>query len=111
MSAENTVETVRDTIRQGAAFDRPFILRNLAATVLACAGLVGNSSTTVIGAMLVASLTGPVMGIGLALVDADQRLLRRAAATLLGGVLLVLATSALIGRSCPTSRPPMRCSC
>jgi uncharacterized hydrophobic protein (TIGR00271 family) len=105
MSAENSVEAVRDTIRQGAAFDRPFLLRNLAATVLACAGLLGNSSTTVIGAMLVASLTGPIMGIGLALVDADNRLLRRSAATLLGGVLLVLATSASIGRVAPDSAP------
>ena len=93
MPAEDAVEAVRDTIRQGAAFDRPFILRNLAATVIACAGLVGNSSTTIIGAMLVASLTGPIMGIGLALVNADHRLLRRAAAALLGGALLVLTTS------------------
>jgi uncharacterized hydrophobic protein (TIGR00271 family) len=105
MLADSSLEAVRDTIRQGAAFDRPFILRNLAATVLACAGLVGNSSTTVIGAMLVASLTGPIMGIGLALVDADNRLLRRAAGTLLGGALLVLATSALIGRLVPDSAP------
>jgi uncharacterized hydrophobic protein (TIGR00271 family) len=105
MPADSTVEAVRDTIHQGAAFDRPFILRNLAATVLACAGLVGNSSTTVIGAMLVASLTGPVMGIGLALVDADNRLLRRSFATLLGGALLVLATSALIGRAVPDAPP------
>lgn len=105
MPADSAVEATRDTIRQGAAFDRPFILRNLAATVLACAGLIGNSSTTVIGAMLVASLTGPVMGIGLALVDADHRLLRRAAATLLGGALLVLATSALIGRVVPEAPP------
>lgn len=105
MSADNAVEAVRDTIRQGAAFDRPFILRNLAATVLACAGLLGNSSTTVIGAMLVASLTGPIMGIGLALVDADHRLLRRSAAALLGGALLVLATSATIGRLAPDAAP------
>ena len=105
MPADSTVEAVRDTIRQGAAFDRPSILRNLAARVLACAGLIGNSSTTVIGAMLVASLTGPIMGIGLALVDADNRLLRRAAATLLGGALLVLTTSALIGRAVPDAAP------
>ena len=105
MANENAVEAVRDAIRQGAAFDRPFMLRNLAATVLACAGLLGNSSTTVIGAMLVASLTGPITGIGLALVDADNRLLRRSAATLLGGVLLVLATSASIGRLAPDSAP------
>jgi uncharacterized hydrophobic protein (TIGR00271 family) len=105
MPADSTTEAVRDTIEQGAAFDRPFVLRNLAATVLASAGLVGNSSTTVIGAMLVASLTGPVMGVGLALVGADNRLLRRSISALLGGVLLVLATAAAIGRVVPDLPP------
>jgi uncharacterized hydrophobic protein (TIGR00271 family) len=99
------IETGREAIRQGAGFDQPFVLRNLAATVLACAGLIANSSTTIIGAMLVASLTGPIMGIGLALVDADSRLLRRSAFTLAGGALLVLSTGALIGRLTPDTAP------
>jgi len=105
MPVDKTIEAGREAIQQAAAFDRPFILRNLAATVLACAGLIGNSATTIIGAMLVASLTGPVMGIGLALVDADNRLLRRSLVTLIGGVLLVLATSAAIGRVVPDIAP------
>ena len=105
MPADNTVEAGREAIHQGAAFDQPFMLRNLAATVLASAGLLGNSATTIIGAMLVASLTGPVMGIGLALVDADNRLLRRSLFTLLGGAVLVLATGASIGRVAPDIAP------
>jgi uncharacterized hydrophobic protein (TIGR00271 family) len=105
MTIDTNVEAGREAIHQGAAFDRPFMLRNLAATVLASAGLLGNSATTIIGAMLVASLTGPVMGIGLALVDSDNRLLRRSLFTLLGGALLVLATSAAIGRVVPDITP------
>jgi uncharacterized hydrophobic protein (TIGR00271 family) len=95
----------RETIRQGAAFDRPFVLSNLAATVIACAGLLGNSSATIIGAMLVATLMGPIMGIGLALVDFDDRLLRRSLATLVGGALMVLATGIALGSIAPDAAP------
>lgn len=57
----------RVVITDGAGFDRPFVLSNLAATVIACGGLLANSAATIIGAMLVATLMGPIMGIGLAL--------------------------------------------
>jgi uncharacterized membrane protein len=64
--------TTREALREGAALDGPFILSNLAATVIASAGLLGNSAATIIGAMLVATLMGPIMGVGLALVDFDN---------------------------------------
>lgn len=94
----------RDSIRQSAGFDRAFIFSNLAATVIACAGLLGDSAATIIGAMLVATLMGPIMGIGLALVDFDNRLLRQSLAALAAGVLLVLAASVLLGSIAPTLR-------
>jgi uncharacterized hydrophobic protein (TIGR00271 family) len=104
-SVNDPITLGRESIRQGAGFDTPFVLSNLAATVIACAGLVGDSSATVIGAMLVATLMGPIMGIGLALVDFDDRLLRRSLATLVGGALMVLATGILFGRLAPDAGP------
>jgi uncharacterized hydrophobic protein (TIGR00271 family) len=95
----------RESIRQGAGFDRPFILSNLAATVIACAGLLGDSAATIIGAMLVATLMGPILGVGLALVDLDDRLLRRSLATLIGGALMVLATGIVLGSLVPHAAP------
>jgi uncharacterized hydrophobic protein (TIGR00271 family) len=95
----------RESIRQSAGFDRPFVMSNLAATVIACAGLLGDSSATVIGAMLVATLMSPIMGIGLALVDFDNRLLRRSLLTLVGGVTLVLAIGVLFDRIAPEVAP------
>jgi uncharacterized hydrophobic protein (TIGR00271 family) len=99
------VEAGRQSIRQGSGFDRPFIFTNLVATVIACAGLIGDSSATIIGAMLIATLMGPIMGIGLALVDFDNRLLRRSLVTLVGGALMVLATGALLGSLAPDAAP------
>jgi len=89
--------TARITISEGASFDRPFVLSNLAATVIANGGLLGNSAATIIGAMLIAMLMGPIMGIGLALVDFDTRLLWRSLLTLTGGTLMVLGLSVLCG--------------
>ena len=95
----------RDSIRQSAGFDRAFIFSNLAATVIACAGLLGDSAATIIGAMLVATLMGPIMGIGLALVDFDNRLLRQSLGALAAGVLLVLTASVLLGSIFPHVAP------
>jgi uncharacterized hydrophobic protein (TIGR00271 family) len=99
------VEFGRESIRQSAGFDRPFVLSNLAATVIASAGLLGDSSATVIGAMLVATLMSPIMGIGLALVDFDNRLLRKSLLALVGGAIMVLAIGMLIGCIAPAIAP------
>jgi len=99
------VQAGREAIRQGAAFDRPFVLSNLAATAIGCAGLIGDSSATIIGAMLIATLMGPILGVGLALVDADNRLLRRSLTALVGGALLVLATGVAVGSIAPDTGP------
>jgi uncharacterized hydrophobic protein (TIGR00271 family) len=88
---------VRDAIRDGALLDGPFVLSNLAATVIATAGLLGDSAATVIGAMLIATLMGPIMGVGLALVEYDNRLLWRALRTLAAGTVMVFAVAFVLG--------------
>jgi len=92
---------VRDAILGGASLDGPFLLSNLAATVIATAGLLADSAATVIGAMLIATLTGPIMGVGLALVDSDNPLLWRALRSLVAGTVLVVATGWLLGLLAP----------
>jgi uncharacterized hydrophobic protein (TIGR00271 family) len=101
----NPIAIGRDSIRQGAGFDRAFIFSNLAATVIACAGLLGDSAATIIGAMLVATLMAPIMGIALALVDFDNRLLRQSLITLASGALLVLIAGTLLGSVAPDAGP------
>ena len=96
--ASNVIKTnVRSAIEAGAAFDKSYVLMNALAAVIACYGLLSDNGSGVIGAMLVAMLLGPIMGVGLALVDGDNPLLRRSAVSELGGVLLVLGIAVAIG--------------
>jgi uncharacterized membrane protein len=49
-----------------------------AAALLAGIGLIENSPAVIIGAMLIAMLFGPIIGIAMALAETDLRLLGRA---------------------------------
>ncbi len=90
-------QKVHDNIRAGAAFDRAYVLMNILAAVIASYGLLANSPAVVIGAMIVAMLIGPIMGMSLSLVEGDYRLTRSALVSLVGGVVLVYATAFVIG--------------
>jgi uncharacterized hydrophobic protein (TIGR00271 family) len=100
-----TRRAVRAAICAGARFDGPFVLANLAATVIATAGLLGDGAATVIGAMLIATLTGPIMAIGLALVDYDNPLLWRALSSLAAGTAMVVAVGLVGGLVAPSMSP------
>ena len=63
---------------------------------IATFGLLSGSSATVIGAMIVAPLMGPITGIAFALIMANRRLLRRASLSLTLGSLLTVLTAATI---------------
>ena len=68
-----------------------FFLLVVFSCAIATSGLVTNSGAVIIGAMLVAPLMSPIIGIGLASVIGDEKLLRTALITLfLGAVLAVL---------------------
>ena len=91
-------EAICQSIRENAAFTAPFVTMNALATVVACYGLLQNSTAVVIGAMIIAMLLGPISGIALALVSGDNALLRRALAAEIGGALVVLAVAFVIGK-------------
>ncbi|MGV8967774.1 MAG: TIGR00341 family protein [Cellulomonas sp.] len=58
--------------------------------VIAVAGVLADSSATVIGAMIIAPLSGPIMGIALGIVLGDGRLVLRSGAFVAGGVVVVI---------------------
>jgi uncharacterized hydrophobic protein (TIGR00271 family) len=90
-------EETRTTIQRGASLTLTFAVMNCLATIIACYGLLADSTAGIIGAMVVALLLGPIEGIGLALVDADMLLLRKSLLAGLVGVTIVMATAFLIG--------------
>jgi len=65
------------------------------AAMIATLGLLSNSAATIIGAMIVAPLMGPIISAAYALVTADHRLLSRSLLTIITGTLLVVTISAV----------------
>ncbi len=69
--------------------------------VLSCSiatfGLLTNSAAVIIGAMLVAPLMSPILGLSLASIAGEQRMFRHAVVALVEGVLLAIVLSSLIG--------------
>jgi uncharacterized hydrophobic protein (TIGR00271 family) len=73
----------------------------LLAAVIASAGVVSDSTATVIGAMIVAPLMTPILGIVLAVVLADGANLRRSVLLVLAGAIAVVAVGWLVGLAVP----------
>ncbi|WP_299538884.1 TIGR00341 family protein [uncultured Streptomyces sp.] len=67
------------------------------AAVIAGAGVIGDSTATVIGAMIVAPLMTPILGSALALVLADRRQVIRSALLVLGGAAAVVLIGMVLG--------------
>jgi uncharacterized hydrophobic protein (TIGR00271 family) len=87
------VTTGEDRGRKSSAF---WVLLVLAA-VIASAGVVADSTATVIGAMIVAPLMTPILGTALALVLADRREVLHNIGLVVAGALLVIAIGYVIG--------------
>jgi len=71
------------------------------AAVIASAGVVSDSTATVIGAMIVAPLMTPILGIVLAVVLADGANLRRCVLLVVAGAAAVVAIGWLVGLFVP----------
>ena len=65
--------------------------------VIATAGVVGDSTAVVIGAMIVAPLMTPILGTAFALVLSDRNRMLRSLATVIGGALMVIAVGYVAG--------------
>lgn len=90
------------------AGDRPakssaFWIMLVLSTVIASAGVLADSTATVIGAMIVAPLSTPIMGMALGLAKGSRSALLSSGWYVLRGVVLVVALGALFSLSMPTS--------
>ena len=91
------IQTARAEITQNAQFDKAFIIMNALAAIIASYGLLADSASGVIGAMLVAMLLSPIAGVSLSLVDGNHVLLRQSLLSLLGGAGIVVLCAFIIG--------------
>lgn len=100
-SQRRTVQHLRDAVffdgdQASQKLSRFWILLVLAA-IIAAAGVVADSTVTVIGAMIVAPMMTPIQGIMVATVLGDKRNLARSILLVASGALVVVAIAYIIG--------------
>jgi len=84
-------------LRTGSTWGPDFVGMLGLASAIASLGLLQNSPAVVIGSMLLAPLMTPMIGLGLALSQANARLARQCGQSIGLGFLLTLAVSFLVG--------------
>ncbi|HLA97014.1 MAG TPA: DUF389 domain-containing protein, partial [Anaerolineales bacterium] len=87
---------VQALLRQASHPDFSYFILVVLSSVIATLGLLTNSAAVIIGAMLVAPLMSPIIGLGLASISGDSHLLGDAAKALLRGAALAVLISFLL---------------
>jgi uncharacterized hydrophobic protein (TIGR00271 family) len=87
---------VQMQLREDSSPDFDFFLLVLLSSVIATLGLLIDSPATIIGAMLVAPLMSPIIGLGMGSIRGDDKMLRDAASSLLRGALLSVLIAGLL---------------
>jgi uncharacterized hydrophobic protein (TIGR00271 family) len=87
----------REAVVAGSALTLSYITMNAAATLIAGFGLLENSAVVIIGAMLIAMLFGPILGIALSLAEGNLGLLGRSLLSEVAGAAWVLAIGYAVG--------------
>jgi uncharacterized hydrophobic protein (TIGR00271 family) len=95
ISAERRGE-VRVLLRNASLPGFDFFLLVVLSSVIATSGLLMNSPATIIGAMLVAPLMSPIIGMGLGSITGDSYLIKNATRALARGAFLAILISFLL---------------
>jgi len=93
--------TVRRELAQGARPGINYFVLIVLSCIIAALGLLQDSPTVVIGAMLVAPLWAPILAFSLGLVQGDLRLIRFSTEGIFKGVALAVVIAAFIGLISP----------
>jgi uncharacterized hydrophobic protein (TIGR00271 family) len=107
ISAGEQVEAYRE-VRRGARAGPDFYTLIALAAAIAALGLMMDSATVVIGAMIVAPLMSPILGTSMGIVQGDARLLLRSLSTTALGAFLAIAIGAMLGLVIGQVSPAMR---
>ena len=92
------------SLREESKLSASFMILLILSTMIATFGLFINSSSVVIGAMLLAPLMQPIVSLSMGVLRQDSDLEFNAAKTIFWGVLAVLLTAALISLFTPIER-------
>ena len=100
LEREQRVELV-DRLHNNSTFDFDFVALISLSTLIASLGLIRNSAAVVIGAMLVAPLMTPLVGVGFALIQGNVKLIRNAMRSVIYGFAVGFGISVLLGLLIP----------
>ncbi|XP_020286419.1 uncharacterized protein LOC109856023 [Pseudomyrmex gracilis] len=101
-----TVKQVVDGVRSGGDLTFDYVLLVLTADCLAALGLVENSATNVVAAMLVSPLMGPVMSLTFGTIIADRNLQLVGLKSLMLGIFLSILFGFIFGLILGTTEMP-----
>ena len=87
----------REAVTSSAALTIPYLTMNAAAALIAGFGLLQNSPAVIIGAMLIAMLYGPIVGVALGLAEANLPLLGRSLVSEIAGAAWVWTIGYAVG--------------
>jgi uncharacterized hydrophobic protein (TIGR00271 family) len=93
--------TLFGALREETQLNWTFVILLTLSTVLATLGLFINSASVIIGAMLLAPLMQPIVGLSMGVLRRDMGLLMRGARSITVGVALVLSTAMTIAQLTP----------
>jgi uncharacterized hydrophobic protein (TIGR00271 family) len=97
-----------DRLQSSAAWNFDFLALMVLSTIMAAMGLIQNSAAVVIGAMLVAPLMTPLLGLGLALVQGNPMLARLSLRSVGLGLCVALFCGLLVGLGTMSFEEPTR---
>lgn len=97
-----------ERVQSNSNWDFDFIALMVLSTTIAAIGLVQNSAAVVIGAMLVAPLMTPLLGLGLALVQGNVMLAKISVHSVFFGICVALLVGVLVGLVIPGFDQPTR---
>ena len=87
---------VRTSLRDSAQPDFDYFVLVVLSSMIATLGLLTNSGAVIIGAMLVAPLMSPIIGLGLGSLIGDEKLLRNAGSAIVRGAIVAITISVVL---------------
>jgi uncharacterized membrane protein len=86
MKDDSSRAVIIEAVFRNSALDISHTLMNVLAACIASYGLLAESTAVVIGAMIVAMLLNPILGVSMSLAESDHSMFQKAAISLVGGV-------------------------
>ena len=92
-ASESRFKDLFQVLREDARISQSYIILMVISTILATTGLLLNSASVVIGAMLLAPLMTPIVSFSMGLLRGDNHLLKHSALKLVLGIIIGLLSS------------------